>query len=88
MKPDNIELLPVTINHSCGLRNYYASMLNGSTTVFMKGLKFMGNFFKEIKRNDITSLALVPAAINMILQLIGDRLFCYKEKIDYIQSGS
>lgn len=88
MKPDNIELLPVSITHSYGLRSYYASMLNGSSTVFINGIAVLGRFFSEIENRGVTSLALVPAVINMILKLSGDRLGKYAGQIDYVQSGS
>ncbi len=88
MKPGNVELLPVPITHSYGLRSYYASILNGSTTVFMNNIAAMDRFFSEIEKNIVTSLALVPSAIAVILKLSGDKLSQYKNQIDYVQSGS
>lgn len=88
MKPDNIELIPVPVTHSYGLRSVYASLLNGSSIVFMNGIGMIGDFFKTIDRYHVTSLALVPSAINIILKYSGDHFARYANQIEYIQSGS
>jgi acyl-CoA synthetase (AMP-forming)/AMP-acid ligase II len=88
MKPDNVELLPVSLTHSYGLRSYYASMLNGSTTVFLGGVGAMSQFFTAIEKHGVTSLALVPAIISMILKISGEKIGQYRNQLDYVQSGS
>jgi len=88
MKPDNIELIPVPINHSYGLRSYYANMLNGSTVILIDGIAFLKNFFEAIDKHRVTSLALVPSAISMILKFSKNYISNYAEQIDYVQSGT
>ena len=88
MKADNVELIPVPINHSYGLRSYYASMLNGSTVILVDGTFDLKRFFEYMDKFRVTSLALVPAAISIIVKLSKDLLSKYEDRIDYVQSGS
>ncbi len=88
MKSNNVELIPVPVSHSYGLRSYYASMYIGSSVVLMDSLVFLERFFTAIEEYGVTSLALVPAAIEMILKLSKNRLGDYSAQLDYVQSGS
>ena len=88
MKSNNVELIPVPVSHSYGLRSYYASMYIGSSVVLMDSLVFLEHFFTAIEKYGVTSLALVPAAIEMILRLSKNRLGEYSAQLDYVQSGS
>jgi len=88
MKKNNIELIPVPINHSYGLRSFYANMYNGSSVVLLDGFSNIRNFFLAIEKYKVTSLALVPAMINMMLKISKDYIKKYSEQIDYVQSGS
>ena len=88
MKSNNIELLPVPLNHSYGLRSFYASMFNGSSVILVDGFANIKNFFNAIEKYHVTSMALVPAIINIILKISKDYIKNYSEQLDYIQSGS
>jgi len=88
MKPNNIELIPVPINHSYGLRSFYASMFNGSSVILLDGFANLGNFFMAIEKYYVTSMALVPAIIDMILKISKGYIKKYSKQLDYIQSGS
>jgi acyl-coenzyme A synthetase/AMP-(fatty) acid ligase len=88
MKPNNIELIPVPISHSYGLRSFYASMFNGSSVILLDGFANFRNFFMAIEKYSVTSVALVPAIINMILKISKDYIKKYSKQLDYIQSGS
>ncbi len=88
MKKDNIELIPVTISHAYGLRSFYASMFNGSSVVFLDGFSNPKLFFLAIEKYKITSIALVPALLNIVFRLSDDYIGKYSEQLDYIQCGS
>ena len=45
MKEDNVEIIPMPLNHSFSLRRYYANVINGSTVIFMDGVVFVNRFF-------------------------------------------
>lgn len=88
MKKDNVELIPVPISHSHGLRRYYSNMLNGSGVVILGSIVFIKVVFNCIEKYNVTSIDLVPAALATIFRLSGDRLGDYKDKLDYVQLGS
>ena len=88
MKKDNIELIPMPMNHSFSLRRYFANMINGSTVIVIDGVFFVKILFNMIEKYDVTSLALVPAAISIIFKLTRDKISDYKNQLDYIQFGS
>lgn len=88
MKKDNVELIPVPISHSHGLRRYYANMLNGSSVVILANMAFIQVVFNCMEKYHVTSIDLVPAALATIFRLSGDRLGDYKDCLDYVQLGS
>lgn len=88
MKKDNVEIIPMPLNHSFALRRYQSNMVNGSTVCLMDGVAFIGVLWKLMDKYHATSMALAPAALSMIFKLSGDRLAQYNEQIDYIQLGS
>lgn len=88
MKPDNVEIIPMPLNHSFAMRRYQTNMVNGSTVCLMDGVAFIGVLWKLMDKYRGTALALAPAALSMIFKLSDDRLATYKDQIDYIQLGS
>ena len=88
MKKDNVELIPVPLSHSHGLRRYYANMLNGSSVVIMGSVVFTQEIFDAVEKYGVTAMDLVPAALASILKLSEDQIGDYKEQIDYVQLGS
>ena len=88
MKKNNVEVLPMPLNHSFAIRRYQADMLNGSTVCLMDGLVYIGTLWKMMSKYGVTSLALAPAGLRMIFNLSGDRIAEYASQLDYIQLGS
>ncbi len=88
MKKDNVEILPMPLNHSFGLRRYYANMLNGSTGILMDGVVFINVLYKNLDKYKATSMAINPAALTIIFKLSGEQLGQYKDQLDYVQTGS
>ncbi|MBQ8249890.1 MAG: acyl--CoA ligase [Clostridia bacterium] len=88
MKKDNVEIIPMPLNHSFAVRRYQSNMVNGSTVCLMDGVAFIGVLWKLMDKYRGTALALAPASLNMIFKLSDDRLAAYKDQIDYIQLGS
>ena len=88
MKKDNVELIPVPLSHSHGLRRYYSNMLNGSAVILMDGVVFTAKVFTNMEKYGVKSMDLVPAALATIFQLSGEKIGDYSEQMDYIQLGS
>lgn len=88
MKKDNVEMIPMPMNHSFSLRRYFANMINGSTVVLIDGVFFVRVLFQMLEKYKVTALALAPAAISIIFKLTRDKIGDYAEQLDYIQLGS
>lgn len=88
MKPGNVEIIPMPLNHSFGTRRYQSDMVNGGTVCLMDGMVFIGTLWKLIEKYHATSMAISPASLGMIFQLSEDRISQYQDQLDYIQIGS
>lgn len=85
---DDVEIVPVPINHAFGLRRMYANLLVGSSCIIMDGIVFIATLWKNIEKYHATGIALVPASLAVIFKLSGDRIADYQNQIRYIQIGS
>ena len=74
MKKDSVELIPVPLSHSHGLRRYYSNILNGGSVVIIDGVIFTKKFFGAIEKYHVTAIDLVPAALAALFKLSGDKL--------------
>ncbi len=88
MEEDNVELIPVPLSHSHGLRRYYSNMLKGASVVILNGVMFAKVVFDHIEKYHVNAIDLVPAALSSILRTSGDKFADYKDQIRYIQLGS
>ncbi len=88
MAADNIEMIPSPLNHSHGLRRYYANMVNGSGVVLLGSVMNMARFFDNLDRYGVNSIDLVPSALAVVLRLSKGRLADYADQLRYIQFGS
>lgn len=88
MDTDNVELIPVPLNHSHGLRRYYGNMYNGSTVIVLNGVLNITQFFSCLEKYHVTAIDLVPASLGIILKLSKRKLGEYKNQLKYIQLGS
>lgn len=88
MERDNVEMIPSPMNHSHGLRRYYANMVNGSTVVLLGSVMNIKLFFANIDTYGVNSMDLVPTALSVILKLSKDKFAEYKDRLRYIQLGA
>ena len=88
MKENNVELIPMPLSHSHGLRRTYGNMLNGSSVVFSNGVTLLKQVFDLMDKYSVTSMDLSPSNLSIIFKLSGDRLGDYADVMDYIQLGS
>jgi acyl-coenzyme A synthetase/AMP-(fatty) acid ligase len=88
MEEDNVEIIPMPINHSFGLRRYFGNMINGSTVILLDGVVFTDRLFRMMSRYRATSIAMAPAALAIIFKLSKDKIGEYGSQLDYIQFGS
>ena len=88
MEKDNVEMIPSPMNHSHGLRRYYANMYNGCSVVLLGTVMDIKRFFANIDKYGVNSMDLVPAALSVVLKLSKGKLAEYKDRLRYIQLGS
>lgn len=88
MKPDNVELIPMPLSHSHGLRRTLANLYNGSSVCLLNGVILIKKFFDMIERYQVTSIDMAPTILSMVFKLSKDKLGDYCDQIDYIQLGS
>ena len=88
MKKGNVEIIPMPLNHSFGIRRYQSDMVNGGTVCLMDGMVFIGTLWKLVEKYGATSIAISPASLGMIFHLSDERIADYADQLDYIQIGS
>ena len=88
MKPDTVEILPVPLNHSFGLRRTNANLYNGSTVLISDGVLALKRVFDLMDKYHANAMSLVPNMIKIIIKLSNDRLASYSDILDYIQFSS
>ncbi len=88
MKSNNVELLPLPLSHSHGLRCCYANLLNGSTIILCSGVSQVKRIFEWINLYKVTSMDLSPSAVLVLLKLSKGRFLEINNQIDYIEIGT
>lgn len=88
MKKGNVELIPLPLSHSHGLRCCYANLLNGSTIVIVDGVTKIKCIFQMIEKYQVTALDLSPSAVLVLEKLSKGRFREIAQQIDYIQVGT
>ena len=88
MERDNVELIPSPMNHSHGLRRYYANMYMGGTVILLGSVMNIMRFFQVIDLYGVNSMDLVPTALSVVLKLSKNKLGEYRDRIRYIQLGA
>lgn len=88
MKKGGVELIPVPLSHSHGLRRHYANLFFGNSVVIADGVIFLKVFLELIEKYHVTALDLVPSAVAIILKAAEKEISQFSRQIDYIQIGT
>lgn len=88
MEKDNVEMIPSPLNHSHGLRRYYANMFCGCSVVILSSVMNVMKFFKNIEDYGVTAIDLVPSALTVVLRLSKNKFSEYQNQLRYIQYGA
>lgn len=88
MEKDNVEMIPSPMNHSHGLRRYYANMYMGATVVLLGSVMNIRQFFRNLDVYQVNSMDLVPTALSVVLKLSKKKLAEYADRLRYIQFGA
>lgn len=88
MKSGNIELIPLPLSHSHGIRCAFANLLNGGGIVLMEGVMRVKLVFELLDKYHITAMDISPSAALVLMKLSKGALSQYNEQLDYIQIGT
>ena len=88
MTSDTIEIIPMPLSHSYGLRHIFGLLLGGCSVVLCDGVAMADDFFTLMDQYHVNAASLTPAAVNVLRRLSGDRLGEYADRLHYIQLGT
>ena len=88
MESDTIEIVPMPVSHSYGLRHVFGLLLGGRSVVLCDGVAMTEDFFALIDRYGVNAASLTPAAVNVLRRLSGERLGSYADRLHYLQLGT
>lgn len=88
MREGNVELIPLPLSHSHGLRCAYANFFRGGTVVITDGVTRVLDIYKLIKQYQVTAVDLSPTAASVLLKLTRGRFAEFNGQFDYIQIGT
>lgn len=88
MTEGNVELIPLPLSHSHGLRCSYANFFRKGTVVITDGVTRVKDIYDKIKQYRITALDLSPTAASVLLKLTRGRFAEFNEQLHYIQIGT
>ena len=88
MHSQTVELIPLPLNHSHGLRTCYANFLNGSAVVILDGIRNIPVFFEMIEKHHVTALDLSPTLAKLLLKIARGGLVKCHSQIEYIEIGT
>ncbi len=88
IRPDNVGITFVPLNHVAPMRELYLNGYNGSTVIFLDGVLKLKKMFQYMEKYGVTSLYVPPSGISVISQFSGTGLSAFANQIDYVYTGS
>lgn len=88
MNENTVEIIPMPLSHSHGLRTCYANLINGSCVVIIDGITNIGGFFKMIDTYNVNALDISPTLGKLLVKIAKKALEQYSEQFEYIELGT
>lgn len=88
MREHNVELIPLVMSHSHGLRTFYANLLNGGTVVITNGVMNVRAVFNLMDTFKVTALDISPSAAQILIKLSKGEFWNKARHLDYIEIGT
>lgn len=85
---DDREVLPLPLSHSFGLGRLRCTMLAGGTLILVDGFLKTRQIFDSIREWQATGFCFVPAGLQVLFRLSGDKLGDFANTLRYIEIGS
>lgn len=88
MNENTVEIIPMPLSHSHGLRTCYANLINGSCVVIIDGITNIGGFFKMIDTYHVNALDISPTLGKVLVKIAKKALEQYSNQFEYIELGT
>ena len=88
MNKNTVEIIPMPLSHSHGLRTCYANLVNGSCVVIIDGIMNVGGFFNMVDQYGVNALDISPTLGKVLIKIAKKALEKYKDKMEYIELGT
>ena len=88
MREGNVELIPLALSHSHGLRSVYANLFRGGSLIVTDGVSKVLSVYDMMRNYHATAMDLSPTAATVLLRLTRGRFSIFNEQLDYIEIGT
>ncbi len=88
MDENTVEIIPMPLSHSHGLRTCYANLINGSCVAIIDGITNIGGFFKMIDTYHVNAMDISPTLGKLLVKIAKKALEQYSNQFDYIELGT
>lgn len=88
MPEHNTALIAAPLNHSFALRRFYANTVHGSSIIIIDNIMPLVHFFSILDKYNVTSIAMNPSALAIILKGSGNKIAGYYNQLNYIEFSS
>lgn len=88
MNESTVEIVPLPLSHSHGLRTCYANFINGSCVAIVDGITNLGGFFKMVENYKVNALDISPTLGKLLVKIAKKALQQYSNQFEYIELGT
>lgn len=88
MNESTVEIIPMPLSHSHGLRTCYANFINGSCVAIIDGITNIGGFFNMVETYKVNALDISPTLGKLLVKIAKKALQQYSHQIEYIELGT
>ncbi|MCH5265259.1 MAG: acyl--CoA ligase [Lachnospiraceae bacterium] len=88
IKDSDCMLVVGPLNHANPIRKVYTAIIKGSSVVVIQGMSSMKNFFGALDKYPINCMCIPPSGIRVLLQITGDKLSEYRDRIEYMENST
>ena len=85
---DDLELLSMPFDRSFGLARLRSCILSGSSALIAQGLKNFPEIYQFSKKNPISGLSMVPAALQILILQLRKKAKLFTNNLKYLELGS
>lgn len=88
MTAESVEMIPLPLSHSHGLRTCYANFLNGSAVVIIDGIMNVSLFFKMFDEYGVNAIDISPTLAKLLMKIAKKGLVERSSLVSYIEIGT